>query len=377
MLPEDILSQLPERIRNCLLDDETKYVKQIMVHHWDDQESFMYEGIPTNQPPESNGEYYTIKLKSNALGYVLTTLLNTDFEAVTNLVAGLEWDESADEYRDPPANYEDIHNKLLAISDVFGFYLPNEWNLWQYDLASMVEGVGGTVALLRKYIDFCNRKQIPYTGQFFTFLINNGYFLVDPSIIMPIDDAVHYDNLFDDGGDLIDELDEIYETFMHGFDPHTAGCNCYILWAEDRLRDLAVVSFYDIASRGKTIRQCQNCGKYFIPAKRSDTLYCDNPSPDAPEMSCKEYGTRRLWYERQKEDELATLSRNIASAKAMLAKRNPDIPQYADSYNYFKAQRLVWIKDVKDGRKTQDEYREWLLYMQSQKRIKEAGYGID
>lgn len=377
MLPEDILSQLPERIRNCLLDDETKYVKQLMVHHWDDQESFMYEGIPTNQPPESHGEYYTIKLKNNALGYVLTTLLNTDFEAVTNLVAGLEWDESADEYRDPPANYEDIHNKLLAISDVFSFYLPNEWNLWQYDLASMVEGVGGTVTLLRKYIDFCNRRQIPYTGQFFTFLINNGYFLVDPSIIMPIDDAVHYDNLFDDGGDLIDELDEIYETFMNGFDPHTAGCNCYILWAEDRLRDLAVVSFYDIASRGKTIRQCQNCGKYFIPAKRSDTLYCDNPSPDAPEMSCKEYGTRRLWYERQKEDELATLSRNIASAKAMLAKRNPDIPQYADSYNYFKAQRLVWIKDVKDGRKTQDEYREWLLYMQSQKRIKEAGYGID
>ena len=65
-------------------------------------------------------------------------------------------------------------------------------------------------------------------------------------------------------------------------------------------------------------------------------------------MTCKEYGTRRLWYERQKEDELAKLSRNIASAKAMLAKRNPDIPQYAESYNYFKAQRLVWIKDIKD-----------------------------
>ncbi|MBQ8910638.1 MAG: hypothetical protein IJY91_06330, partial [Oscillospiraceae bacterium] len=371
------LSQLPENIRNCFLDTETMYVKQIMVHHWDDQESFMYEGIPTNKPPESHGEYYSIKLNSNAPGYVLTALLNMDFEVVTDLVASLEWDETADEYHDPPVNYKEIHSKLLAVSDVFSFYLPNEWNLWQYDLASMVEGVGGTVALLRKYIDFCNRRQIPYTGQFFTFLLSNGYFLVDPSVIMPMDDAVHYDNLFDDGGELIDELDEIYETFMQGFDPRSAGSNCYILWSEDRLRDLAVVSFYDLTNRGKIIRKCQNCGKYFIPAKRSDTLYCDNPSPEAPEMTCKEYGTRRLWYERQKTDEIATLSRKIASAKGMLAKRNPDLLEYAASYEYFKAQRLAWIKAVKEGTKTQDEYRGWLLYMQNQKIIKEAVHGID
>ena len=94
-------------------------------------------------------------------------------------------------------------------------------------------------------------------------------------------------------------------------------------------------------------------------------------------MTCKEYGNQRLWYERQKEDELATLSRKIASAKGMLAKRNPDIPQYADSYKYFKEQRLIWIKAVKEGIKTQEEYKEWLLSMQSQKIIKEAAHGND
>lgn len=358
-------------------DDKTMYVKQIMAHYGESTESFMYEGIPTNRPSESHGEYYTIKLKNNTPGYVLTSLLNIDFEAVVEIIAKLEWEESADEYSDPPINYEDIYNRLLSVSDVFGFYLPNEWDRIRYDLEPVNEGVTHTVKMLKKYIAFCDRKQIPYNGQFYTFLLSNGYFEIAPSVIFPIEEIESMDNLFDDVGEFVDELDEIYDIFVNGLDPDTTGLNRYLLGPENRLRDIAMISFNEIASRGKAIRQCQNCGKYFIPAKRSDTLYCDNPSPEAPEMTCKEYGTRRLWYERQKEDELAKLSRNIASAKAMLAKRNPDIPQYAESYNYFKAQRLVWIKDIKDGRKTQDEYREWLLYMQSQKRIKEAGYGID
>lgn len=84
------------------------------------------------------------------------------------------------------------------------------------------------------------------------------------------------------------------------------------------------------------------------------------------------YGTRRLWYERQKEDEIATLSRKIASAKGMLAKRNPDIPAYAVSYEYFKAERMKWKKAVEEGSRSKEEYREWLLLMQSNKVIKEA-----
>ena len=131
IFPEDFLAQLPKRVRARLLDEKTMYVKQIMAHYWDNQESFMYEGIPTNRPPESHGEYYSIKLKSNAPGYVLTTLLNIDFEAITEIVADLEWEENTEKYCDPPSNYEEIYNRLLSASDVFGFYLPNEWNIWQ------------------------------------------------------------------------------------------------------------------------------------------------------------------------------------------------------------------------------------------------------
>ena len=56
----------------------------------------------------------------------------------------------------------------------------------------------------------------------------------------------------------------------------------------------------------------------------------------------------------------------------MLAKRNPDIPEYAQSYNYLKIERKKWKAAVRDGRKTRDEYREWLLTMQEQKIIKKV-----
>ncbi len=371
MFPKDYI--LPESIRARLLDDITVYVKSIMVHYGEDQETFMLECIPTNRHLEFSGDYCDVKLKSNAPGYVLTTLLNIDFEAVAEIIANLEWKKNDKEYIDPPLNYEEVYNQLLSVSDVFNFYLPNEWNRIQYDLETTNEGVAHTVKMLKKYIAFCERKQIPYIGQFYTFLISVGYFDITPYVIMPVEQIESVDSLRDEVGEFTNELDEIYDMFLSELDPGTAGLNCYLLGPEDRLRDIAMISFNELANRGKTIRQCQNCGKYFIPSKRADTLYCDNPSPEAPEMTCKEYGNRRLWYEKQKEDELATLSRNIASAKCMLAKRNPDRPEYAASYEYFKRERLTWKKAVEEGQKTKEEYREWLLLMQSQKRIKEAG----
>ena len=377
MFTEEFLAQLPASIRRRLIDNETACVKQIMAHFFDDTESFLYESAPARCLPDYHGDYFTINLKNNTLGYALTSLLNIDFESVSEIIADLEWENNADLYDDPPINYEAIYSRLLSVSDIFMFYLPSEWKVWLYDLASLVDGVAGAVSALKKYIAFCNRRDVTYTGQFFRFLISNGYFDIDPLIFMPFEEAISFEGLFDTSGELTSDLDEIYNAFTRGFNPCTAGSNCYILGAEDRLREIALVSFFDIGSRGKTIRQCKNCGKYFIPIKRADTLYCDNPSPEAPEMTCKEYGSRRLWYERQKDDELATLSRKIASAKGMLAKRNPDISEYAESYEYFKKQRLLWMKEVKAGHKTREEYREWLLYMQSQKRIKEASNGND
>lgn len=143
-----------------------------------------------------------------------------------------------------------------------------------------------------------------------------------------------------------------------------------------RIEGVLYASLFEVARCGKVIKKCKNCGRYFIPENRSDTLYCSNPSPVDPTKTCREYGSQRLWYERQKDDELATLSRNILSAKSMLAKRNSDISDYKLSYDYFRKERINWKKAVESGKKTREEYREWLLRMQGQKVIKEAVNGL-
>ena len=350
----------------------------IVASYSKDTESFSCES-----ELELDEKIQNIALKSNSIGYVLLSLLNIDFEKIADIIYDAEWAENDNVDIDCPVNVNEIYNRLLLLSDVFKLYSNNEWEAIHHDLATVHEGVAFTVRMLKKYISCCERKKVPYLNQFFFFLVGQNYFDVDYFSIVPIQNLEFSDRYLDSlleevsAADGVDELDELYDAFVNGREHDDIDLNVYSVGSENRFQKIVMISFTEIAKRSKSIRKCKNCGKYFIPNKRADALYCDNPSPEIPGMTCKEYGTKRLWYARQKEDELATLSRKIASAKGMLAKRNPDIPQYAESYNYFRKQRLAWTKAVKEGKKTKDEYREWLLYMQSQKRIKEASRGND
>lgn len=109
-----------------------------------------------------------------------------------------------------------------------------------------------------------------------------------------------------------------------------------------------------------TIKPCANCGKYFIPQKRSDAIYCDRPSPQDDSMTCKEYGSKKLWYDKAKENKSTKLYRNIYMAKQMLAKNNPDIKEYKDDFEKYKIDVKQWRKDVKDGVRNDEEFITWL-----------------
>ena len=52
----------------------------------------------------------------------------------------------------------------------------------------------------------------------------------------------------------------------------------------------------------KPIKICENCGRYFIPPKRSDSIYCPAPSPQNPEKSCSEVGASLRWAEKRRTD---------------------------------------------------------------------------
>lgn len=225
------------------------------------------------------------------------------------------------------------------------------------------------ITQLKKFIDFHENNNIPFDPEFFQFLLNGQYFCRKELSLVSYEDENHDNLLWDKEQEtLIDDISAIYKHFTTKY---PTKMTTYVL-DDNFLLNIAFISMQELIKNGKSVKKCKNCGMYFLPTSRSDEKYCDNPSPQDRNMSCKQYGTRRLWYEKQRDDELASLARNIASAKAMLAKRHLDIPEYSLSYEYFKKQRLIWQKSIKNNEKTKDEYRDWLLQMKGQKIIKEA-----
>ena len=53
-------------------------------------------------------------------------------------------------------------------------------------------------------------------------------------------------------------------------------------------------------------------------------------------------------------------AQEIDKAKKMLANRNPDIPMYLEKYEAWKSEANQFKQDIKSGKKTQEQFKEWL-----------------
>ena len=103
---------------------------------------------------------------------------------------------------------------------------------------------------------------------------------------------------------------------------------------------------------------CKNCGNYFIPSSKKNTLYCDNIFENG--KTCQEIGAMITYNEKLKKDEINSLYRKTLSAKKMLANRNPDIPMYLEKYEKWKNEANKFKKDIKHGKKTEEEFKQWI-----------------
>lgn len=133
------------------------------------------------------------------------------------------------------------------------------------------------------------------------------------------------------------------------------------------LIEYIVAVLYYILINNMTIKHCENCGKFFVAYNRSDTLYCDRPSPQDEHKTCKEYGTTKLWYDKLKEDETKKLYRNIYQQKQMFVRRNPDIEEYKTDFENFKNSAKRWKRKVKDGSAAESDYLQWLKDVKEKK----------
>ena len=132
---------------------------------------------------------------------------------------------------------------------------------------------------------------------------------------------------------------------------------------ETHLDDLNNVCYTSLINMVKTetyMKKCANCGKYFIPLKRSDTLYCDRPSPQDSAKTCKRYGSERQYQANLKNDEVENRYRQTYMKLQMLVKRNPTIESYQIKFDEYKTLSKQWKLDVKNGIKSKEEFLKWI-----------------
>lgn len=128
--------------------------------------------------------------------------------------------------------------------------------------------------------------------------------------------------------------------------------NCHII------ETACFISILELIKNNTPIYICKNCGNYFIPSSKKNTLYCNNIYENG--KTCQEIGAMITYNEKLKKDEINSLYRKTLSAKKMLANRNPDIPMYLEKYEKWKNEANEFKKDIKEGLKTEEEFLKWI-----------------
>jgi len=119
-----------------------------------------------------------------------------------------------------------------------------------------------------------------------------------------------------------------------------------------------IILYHIVLNDIDCIKRCQVCGKYFFSDKNT-TLYCNGKY--AEDITCKEYGIKTSQKRKENEEPVYGKYRQIYAKKAMTVKRNPDIEYYKTTYEKWKKEAKQFINDIKSGKKTYDEFDEWLI----------------
>lgn len=102
------------------------------------------------------------------------------------------------------------------------------------------------------------------------------------------------------------------------------------------------------------IPKCKNCGKFFVPYKNNSALYCDRPSPQNPNKTCKEY-------EGSKPKGQNELYRKIYQKKFAKASRNKEDYSLQKEFENWKKKAQKEKAKYNKGIISDDEYKQWLI----------------
>lgn len=106
--------------------------------------------------------------------------------------------------------------------------------------------------------------------------------------------------------------------------------------------------------------KCKNCGQYFVPVGRSDSLYCGYPSPQDSSKACRDVGANAARARKMKNDVLTQEYRRLYMRFKMAIKRHPERTDLQEQLSELTEGMKLRRKQKEEGTLSTDEILEWL-----------------
>lgn len=210
---------------------------------------------------------------------------------------------------------------------------------------------------MREFIDICIKDPTLYTMEIFMFFLH----------LEGLNVPNHHLQYYFDSETPVEKLINPYlkissfEAAIRGFANTVKNKNTITsVYSCDSIEDVCMASLYHLLKLGLVIKKCNNCGKYFIPLRRSDAIYCDRISPYNPSKTCKDDGSQRTFEEKLKMDDAEKLRRSVYQVMQMRVRRNPDIEIYKENFEQWKSDVAKWKAGIKKGTITSEDFIKWL-----------------
>lgn len=128
---------------------------------------------------------------------------------------------------------------------------------------------------------------------------------------------------------------------------------CFLLTSA---KELFVLEILSAAALGKPLKICENCGGYFFPSGRTDSVYCDRINENG--YSCKKIGAHRQYRRNSRANDLKKLYDKVTKHNRYL-KSKGTLSAY--EYNSWMKEASQKYADFKLDNLSSAEFEAWLL----------------
>ncbi len=119
--------------------------------------------------------------------------------------------------------------------------------------------------------------------------------------------------------------------------------------------DLLAVEVITAIECGKPLKKCENCGQYFIPSGRSDSVYCERIGKDG--FSCKKIGAHTKYRKNSRADDVKKLYDKVTKHNRYLKSKGAVLER---DYNRWMETTSSMYADFKNGSISGNTLVNWL-----------------